>query len=114
MPNYEEMETSCKMTGTPNQIEWADQIKVSVAAEFDRVASALHTVAGRQSGRDLLDTNTAIGILEEIRKTVLARDEAGYFIRHWQDLDGQVREMIALDPRHKAMRAARSKPETYP
>ncbi len=102
------------MTGTPNQIEWAEQIKLLVAAEFDRVARALRTVAGRQSGGDLLDTNTAIEILEGIRRTVMARDEAGYFIRDWQDLNGQVREMIALDPRHKAMRAARRKPETYP
>ena len=102
------------MTGTPNQIEWAEQIKVSVAAEFDRVESALHSVARGQSGQDLLDTNTAIEILEGIRGTVMARDEAGYFIRDWQDLSGQVRELIALDPRHKAMRAARRKPETYP
>ena len=102
------------MTGTPNQIEWAEQIKVSVAVEFDRVARALHTVALRQTGHDLLDTNTAIEILEEIRGAVMARDEAGYFIREWRELSGQVREMIALDPRHKAMRAARKKPETYP
>ena len=101
------------MTGTPNQIEWAEQIKVSVTAEFDRVASALNTVARRQTGQDLLDTNTAIEILEQIRNVVMARDEAGYFIRDWQDLSGQVRDMIALDPRHKAMRAARRKPETY-
>ena len=95
------------MTGTPSQIEWAEPIKVSVAVEFDRVARALYTVALRQTGQDLLDTNTAIEILEEIRSAVMARDEAGYFIRDWRDLSGQVREMIALDPRHKAMQAAR-------
>ena len=29
------------MTGTPNQIEWAEQIRPRVAAEFDRVAHEL-------------------------------------------------------------------------
>ena len=95
------------MTGTPNQIEWAEQIKVSVAAEFDRVAGALNSVALRQTGEALLDTKTALELLEESRRAVLAREEAGYFIRDWQDLSGQVRELIALDPRHKAMQAAR-------
>lgn len=99
------------MTGTPNQIEWAEQIKVAVAAEFDRVASALNSVALRQTGEALLDTKTAIEILEENRKIVLAREEAGYFIRNWQDLSGQVRDIIALDARHKAMQAARKKRE---
>ena len=28
------------MTGTPSQIEWAEQIKRQVNAEFDRVANA--------------------------------------------------------------------------
>ena len=102
------------MTGTPNQIEWAEQIKVSVAVEFDRVAGALHTVALRQAGQDLLDTNPALAILEEIRGGVMARQEAGYFIRDWRELSGQVRELIALDPRHRAMRAARKKPEAFP
>ncbi len=99
------------MTGTPNQIEWAEQIKESVAAEFDRVASALNGVALRQTGAALLDTQTAIEILEESRRAVLARDEAGFFIRDWQDLSGQVRELIARDPRHKAMQAARKQRE---
>lgn len=95
------------MTGTPNQIEWGEQIKASVALEFDRVANALKTVALRQAGQDLLNTTTAIEILEELRISVMARQEAGYFIREWQDISSQVRERIALDPRHKAMRAAR-------
>jgi len=95
------------MTGTPNQIEWGQQIKASVAREFDRVANALKTASLRQAGQDLLNTTTAIEILEEARSTVMARQEAGYFIRDWQDLSGQVRELIARDPRHKAMRVAR-------
>jgi hypothetical protein len=96
------------MTGTPNQIEWAEQIKMNVTAEFDRVALALHTVALRQTGLDRLDTDAAMVILEEKRAEVMARDEARYFIRDWQDLSDQVRRMIALDPRNKAMQAARA------
>ncbi|MEO8125745.1 MAG: hypothetical protein ABI822_01565 [Bryobacteraceae bacterium] len=95
------------MTGTPNQIDLGQRIKASVALEFNRVANALQNVALRQSGQKLLDNVTAIQILEELRTTVMARQEAGYFIREWQDLSGQIREMIARDPRHKAMRTAR-------
>ncbi|MEP6537278.1 MAG: hypothetical protein ABJF23_18230, partial [Bryobacteraceae bacterium] len=88
------------MTGTPNQIDLGQRIKASVALEFNRVANALQNVALRQSGQKLLDNVTAIQILEELRTTVMARQEAGYFIREWQDLSGQIREMIARDPRH--------------
>jgi len=102
------------MTGTPNQKEWAEQIKATVAVEFDRVANALTAVANRQTGRDLLDTQTAIEILQEIRIGVMAREDSGYFIRNWQDIDAQVRRMIVLHPRHNSMRAARRKPETDP
>jgi len=30
------------MTGTPSQIEWAEQIKVRIDAEFDRVGQGPH------------------------------------------------------------------------
>ena len=40
------------MTGTANQIEWAERIKAQVGAEFDRVAKALEGAAGKQAERD--------------------------------------------------------------
>jgi hypothetical protein len=37
------------MTGTPNQIELAEQIKAQVASEFDRVTNAFLGVARQQN-----------------------------------------------------------------
>src|SRR4051812_35394751 len=55
-------------SGTTNQVEWAKIIKRRVAVEFDRVAAAFR-----------------------------ANDQAGYFIRDWQDIGDQVRQMILHD-----------------
>ena len=93
------------MTGTASQIEWAEQIKPRVMAEFDRVANALQGAAGRQGERDRMDTRAVIAILEEKRAEVAANDRAGYFIRDWQELGGQVRQMIAQDSRYQAIKA---------
>lgn len=96
------------MTGTPNQIEWAEQIKPRVNAEFDRVAKALQAVACNQEEQDPTDTQAIIAILEEKRVEVMAKDQAGYFIRDWQELRDQVRQMIARDPRYQAIKANRA------
>ena len=42
-----------------------------------------------------------IAILEDKRAEVMANDRAGYFIHDWQELRGQVRELIAEDPRYR-------------
>lgn len=97
-----------KMTGTPNQIEWAEQIKPRVSAEFDRVAKALHAAAGNQAEQDRSDTRALIAVLEEKRAQVMAKDQAGYFIREWQELKDQVRQMIVQDSRYPAIKARRS------
>jgi hypothetical protein len=96
------------MTGTPSQIEWAEQIKPRVNAEFDRVAVALLAVAGNQMEQDRLDTQTVIAILEEKRAEVMANDQAGYFIRDWQELRDQVRRMIGQDARYQAIKARKA------
>jgi hypothetical protein len=96
------------MTGTPSQIEWAEQIKPRVNAEFDRVARAFQGVARHQEEEDRLKTATILAILEEKRVEVMAKDQAGYFIRDWQELKDQVRQMIADDPRYRAMQACRA------
>ena len=90
------------MTGTPSQIEWAEQIRPRVDAEFDRVANALAGTA-----RDSAVTGALIAILEEKRAEVMANDHAGYFIRDWQELSGKVRQMIGEDARFQAIRARR-------
>ena len=96
------------MTGTANQIEWAVEIKARVGAEFDRVANALDSAAGKQAGQKRTDTQTVIAILNEKRAGVMARDEAGYFIQEWQELRDQVRQMIAKDSRYQAIKAQRT------
>jgi hypothetical protein len=100
------------LTGTANQIEWAEQIKERVGREFDRVADAMKSVAARQVDRDRTDTDAVVAILEEKRFEVMAKDRAGYFITDWQELDGQVRQMVVEDPRYgqiKTNRAARKR-----
>jgi hypothetical protein len=97
--------TTQGMTGTPGQIEWAEQIRLRVSAEFDRVAKAFKTVAGNQAEQARMETNAVIAILEEKRGEVMAKDRAGYFIRDWQELRDQVRQMIAQDPRYQAIKA---------
>ena len=91
------------MTGTVNQIGWAEQIKIQVDAEFDRVRAALETAASRQSGQRRADTVAMIAILEDKRAGVMANEQAGYFIHDWQELRNQVSRMIVADPRYKAL-----------
>jgi hypothetical protein len=93
------------MTGTVNQIDWAQRIKAGAGAEFDRVANALQSAAVKQAGQKRMDTQAAIAILEDKRAEVMANNEAGYFIREWQELRDQVRRMIASDPRYQTIRA---------
>jgi len=94
-----------KLTGTVNQIEWAERIRIQVDAEFDRVASALAKAASKQSDADRMNTHVMIAILEEKRVEVMANPKAGYFIHDWQELRDQVRQMIMKDARYKAIKA---------
>lgn len=100
-----------KLTGTQNQIEWAEQIKPKVNAEFDRVSNAFREVASRQPEGQRIDTLAVIAILEEKRLEVMTNREAGYFILHWQELSDQVRQMIAKDPRYRLIKANRALPK---
>ena len=94
-----------KLTGTENQVAWAEQIRSTVHVEFDRVARALEARGGAQTERRRSDTLAMIGILEEKRAEVMAKEDAGYFIRDWQELRDQVRLMIINDPRFKGIAA---------
>ena len=96
------------MTGTVNQVDWAEQIRTHVSAEFDQVAKALQTAASKQAEPDRMDTQAVIAILEEKRAEVMAKDRAGYFILEWQELRDQVRRSIAQDPRYQAIRARKA------
>ena len=93
-----------RMTGSEDQIEWAERIRAQVNGEFDRVAKALHRAASKQSAQDRLNTYEMMLILEEKRAQVLSNERAGYFIHDWQELSDQVRKMIMADARYKAIK----------
>ena len=97
-----------EMTGTINQVDWAEQIKTQVNAEFDRVAKALELASSKRAGQDRAEIQVMIAILEDKRAEVMANDRAGYFIRDWQELRGQVRELIADDSRYRTIKARRA------
>ena len=48
-----------EMTGTPSQIEWAEQIKPRVSAEFERVVNAFKQAADKQSEQDRMEIGRA-------------------------------------------------------
>jgi hypothetical protein len=92
------------MRGTTAQVEWALRIKRQVNAEFDRVVALFRSVAGKQDSGKRADTEAIIAMVEEKRHEVMSRDEAGYFIRDWQEISDQVRRMVLDDPRYEAIR----------
>jgi hypothetical protein len=100
--------STARLTGTASQIEWAEQIRVNVAREFDRVANAFAALAGRQAEQEQTETQAVISILEEKRVETLAITRAGYFIRDWRELNDQVRQLIFKDPRYQIIKAARA------
>jgi hypothetical protein len=100
--------TKTILVGTPNQREWAEQIKDRVHKEFDRVGMILKSVAAKQVGWYQTETLKLVAIVEEKRHDVMAHDKAGYFIHDWQELSDQVREMIVKDPRYGEIMARRA------
>jgi hypothetical protein len=97
--------TVMALRGTENQMEWALRIKRQVDEEFDRVAAAFGVVAHRQTGGRRMETEAIIFILEEKRSEVMGRKDAGYFIRGWQEIGDQVRQLILQDARYQAIKA---------
>jgi len=93
------------LTDTANQVEWAERIKRQVDSEFDRVSASLRLVAEKQNDVKRADTETIIAILEDKRIQVMGRRQAGYFIRDWQEISDQVRELIRNDARYQAIKA---------
>ena len=97
-----------KMIGTANQVDWAERIKRQVSAEFDRVSKALESAANKQAGQKRMETLSVIAILEEKWAEVMSKHHTGYFIREWQELRDQVRQMITQDFRYQTIRANRA------
>jgi hypothetical protein len=98
------------LSGTDNQVEWAGRIRCQVNEEFDRVARAFRSVAAKQSASRRTATEAILGILEAKRATVMSRRDAGYFIKDWQEIGDQVRQMIIHDPQYQAIELNRLTP----
>jgi len=95
------------LTGTPNQVEWAEQIRLTVTQEFDRVAKVFQAQERIQTGQKQAETRTILAILEQKRAETMSIRIAGYFIREWRELNDQVRQMIAKDPRYQFIKDQR-------
>jgi hypothetical protein len=87
------------LTGTTDQIEWAERIRRRVNADFDRVAAAFRAVAAGQEPARRADTELILAILADQRNDVMSRTRAGYFIHDWQEIGDQVRQLIYNDAR---------------
>ena len=76
--------------------EWAERIKATVQVEFDRVAKLFSAAAEGQSEAARAASPAILSILEEKRIEVMGRQDAGYFIRVWQEITDQVRNHTRL------------------
>jgi len=97
------------MSGTTNQVEWAERIWRQVREEFDRVSTSFWSIAKHQTGSRRSDTLTILAILEDKRAQVLSRQEAGYFIRDWWEPGDRVRQLIFDDPRYQVIKNSRGR-----
>jgi hypothetical protein len=88
-------------------VEWAEQIKPRVDGEFERVAKAFAGAAEKQPEAVRQDTLAIISIVQMKREEVMARNEAGYFIKEWQELGDQVRKLVFRDPGFAAIQERR-------
>lgn len=96
------------LTGSPAQVEWAGRLKALAGAEFDRVAKSFRLVALSQGENKRAETEAILEILKEKRAVVMNQEEAGYFIREWQEIGEQVRKLIGQDFRFQSIQAKRA------
>lgn len=96
------------LSGTEAQVEWAVRIRCQVNSDFDRVARAFRSIAKRQIRAKRAETELILAILEEKRAEVMSVDRAGYFIKDWQEIGDQVRNLIFRDPRYEAIKSKRA------
>jgi hypothetical protein len=95
------------LQGTEAQVEWAGRIKRNVNEEFDRVAASFRSLADGQTHQKRAETEAVIAILEDKRAEVMSIQRAGYFIKFWQEITDQVRQMIFHDPRYQEIKGKR-------
>ena len=83
-----------RCSAPPVRSNGRSQSATRVNDEFDRVAKSFRSIAHRQDARKRSDTEAILAILEDKRAEVMSGDQAGYFIRDWQEISDQVRQMI--------------------
>jgi 5-carboxymethyl-2-hydroxymuconate isomerase len=79
----------------------------AVNDQFDRLAASFRLAADREINDKRAETEVIIAVLEDKRAQVMSRQEAGYFILNWQEIDDRVRMMIVHDFRYRAIRCSR-------
>ena len=89
------------MNGNAEQVNKAKRIKERINSEFDRLARALESSAGKHTGPEQKDIEAVLVILEEKRAEVMAKGQADYFINNWREVNDQVRELIVQDTRYR-------------
>jgi hypothetical protein len=99
---------SAALKGSPAQVEWAERIQRTVGEEFDRVAESFRSIALKQGAERRADTETIIAVVAEKREEIMNIESAGYFIRNWQELGHQVRDLIVKDSRYEAIARERA------
>lgn len=99
--------STISMSGTANQIEWAERIRRQVDDEFDRVAAAFQSIADKQNDARRADTEAILAILEDRRAEGSEQRTGRHFIHGWQEIGDQVRQMIFRDPRYQAIKTNR-------
>jgi hypothetical protein len=92
-----------RLIGTVNQIALAEEIRVRMTAEFDRVRATLESAACTRAGQRRSDVEMMIAILEEKRVQEMSSRRAGHYIHRWSELRHQVRDLILRDPRYRAL-----------
>jgi len=92
------------LTGTENQVEWAERIRLNLDKEFDRIAALFQTIADQSRGGKAAATREILAILADKRREVMSHTEAGYFIHEWQEVGDRVRRLILGDERYREVR----------
>lgn len=96
------------LKGSPAQVEWAERIRRTVGEEFDRVAESFRSIARKQGAERRAETETIIAVVAEKREEIMNIESAGYFIRNWQELGHQIRDLIVKDSRYEAIARERA------
>ncbi len=81
--------TGALLGSTEDRLEWAVRIQDQRNEEFDRVVGAFRVVVHQKETGPRNRIGTIITVLEQERSEGMCNEEAGFFIRGWQDIGEQ-------------------------